>query len=381
MKKSIESINKKIKKGKAVVLTAKEYKEKAKGRTNADLLKSIDIVTTATYGPMCSTGVFVNFGHTNPPINIKKAYINKTEIFCGIAAVDAYIGATQASEASASYGGAHIIEALVKGEDVLLEAYGKSTDCYPEKSVSSYINKNSVNEIYFFNPRNVYQNYPAAINLSDKTIYTYFGKLKPKGGNIRFSTAGDISPLLNDPDLETLGIGSSVYFAGAKGYISWAGTQFNTCRKKNENGIPIGNARALALIADLKNVLPKYIKAIYLKNYGISIYLGIGIPIPVISESIAQKLRIENDIIHTAITDYSDISRPEILRADYKSLFSGEIDIKGKKVKAYPLTNYKKSLMICEELKDEIKKGHFYLTEFIKELPEYSKMNNLIIKK
>ncbi|HNX67790.1 MAG TPA: homocysteine biosynthesis protein, partial [Bacteroidales bacterium] len=62
--KSIEEINEKIRTGKAVVLTAGEVSAMGKEMSPADVLKKVDVVTTATFGPMCSSGAFINFGHT-----------------------------------------------------------------------------------------------------------------------------------------------------------------------------------------------------------------------------------------------------------------------------------------------------------------------------
>lgn len=44
---------------------------------------------------MCSSGAFLNLGHAEPPIKIKRAYLNGVEAYAGIAAVDIYIGAAQ----------------------------------------------------------------------------------------------------------------------------------------------------------------------------------------------------------------------------------------------------------------------------------------------
>ena len=59
-------------------------------------------------------------------------------------------------------------------------AYG--TDCYPRKKLETWINIKDLNEAVLFNIRNAYQNYNVAVNLSDKTIYTYMGVLQAEPG-------------------------------------------------------------------------------------------------------------------------------------------------------------------------------------------------------
>ena len=66
IKKSYEEINKKIKEGKAVVVTAEEMPEIVKSEGVKKAFEKVDVVTTGTFGIMCSSGAFLNFGHTKP---------------------------------------------------------------------------------------------------------------------------------------------------------------------------------------------------------------------------------------------------------------------------------------------------------------------------
>src|SRR5210317_1278567 len=96
--RSVEEINAKIKSGDCVVVTAEEMigivaEEGVKGAA-----KKVDVVTTGTFGTMCSSGAFLNFGHANPKMKASKVWLNEVEAYAGIAAVDCYVGATQVQE-------------------------------------------------------------------------------------------------------------------------------------------------------------------------------------------------------------------------------------------------------------------------------------------
>ena len=211
-KKSFDEINEKIRKGKAVVVTAEELIGIVEEKGISDATKYVDVVTTATFGPMCSSGAFLNFGHSDPPIKMEKIELDNVSAYGGLAAVDAYIGATEPSkDRGIEYGGAHVICNLIDGKKVHLKAYSKGTDCYPRKELDTYITKDSINEAYLYNPRNCYQNYSAAANTSDRTLYTYMGVLQPGLGNVNYSTSGELSPLLKDPYLRTIGIGTRIF--------------------------------------------------------------------------------------------------------------------------------------------------------------------------
>ena len=143
-------------------------------------LKEVDVVTTGTFGAMCSSGAFLNFGHSEPPIRMERIWLNDVEAYGGLAAVDTYIGATQQSDTlDERYGGAHVIEDLVSGKSVELRATSRGTDCYPRRTITTELLLENLNQAIMCNPRNAYQRYNAATNTTDRLLHTYMGTLLP----------------------------------------------------------------------------------------------------------------------------------------------------------------------------------------------------------
>ncbi|MFZ5351897.1 MAG: homocysteine biosynthesis protein [Bacillota bacterium] len=383
VKKSIEEINEKIRQGRAVVMTADEIIDYAEERGIKAAAREVDVVTTATFGPMCSSGVFLNFGHSDPPIRMSGVSLNDVPAYAGIAAVDAYIGATELSKTRGfEYGGAHVIEDLVAGKDILLEAISYGTDCYPRKDIRTYINKDNINQAFMFNPRNAYQNYAAAANSGDKALYTYMGTLLPEYGNVTYSTSGQLSPLLNDPHYRTIGLGTKIFLGGAEGYVAWEGTQHNPKQNRTEEGVPIGAAGTLALIGNIKKMSKKYIRAAVFEKYGVSLFVGIGIPIPVIDEEMLINTTIRDRDIKTNILDYSISSGPRriVKQVSYEELRSGTVELEGKRVTSAPLSSLKLAREIAELLKNWIEKGSFELSIPVAKLPTDNKVNKLEVR-
>ncbi len=376
--KTYEEINEKIKQGKAVILTAEEVSAMSKEKSPKEIAKSVDVVTTATFGAMCSSGAFLNFGHTTPPMRMEKLELNGVQAYGGIAAVDAYIGATQESPDKPNYGGAHIIQELIEGKDILLEAWGKGTDCYPRKHIKTLVNKESINEAYLFNPRNAYQNYNVAVNTTDTIKHTYMGTLQPLLANANYSTSGELSPLLNDPDMRTIGIGTRIFIGGAQGFVAWQGTQFNTSKPKNEFGVPVSNAATLALIGDLKQMNAEYIKAAYFTGYGVTLYIGVGIPIPILDEDLARAVSIRNDQIEASILDYGTLGTPLMGRVSYEQLQSGSITLQGKTLRTTGLSSLSKARKIAELLKAEIAAQRFAITQPVQLFPKNTTVKPLV---
>ena len=374
--KTYAEINEKIKNGKAVVLTAEEVSELSKTLSPKEIAEKVDVVTTATFGAMCSSGAFLNFGHATPPIRMEKIELNGVRVSGGLAAVDTYVGATDCNPASPAYGGAHIIEDLVNGKKITLEAWGKGTDCYPRKHIKAVIGKDDINEAILYNPRNCYQNYNVATNTTDQIKYTYMGTLLPKMRNAAYSSAGELSPLLNDPECRTIGLGTHIFLCGTDGYVSWNGTQFHTTKPVNEFGIPTSNARTIAVIGDLKKMSSDFLRGAYIEKYGITLYVGIGIPIPILDEDLARRVSIRNEQIETTVIDYGNGNRV-LGKTNYAALQSGSIEIDGHKIRTAPLSSLAKAREIAGILKAWIEKGDFLLSEPVRPMPTGTSLKGL----
>jgi len=381
MQKTYEEINTKIKSGKAVIVTAEEIISIVEEKGIEKATEEIDVVTTGTFGPMCSSGVIINFGHSDPPIRMQKVWLNEVEAYAGLAAVDAYIGATQLSESRGmEYGGAHVIEDLISGEKIRLKAISQGTDCYPRREMETYITKENINQAILFNPRNGYQNYDVAVNTSNRKIYTYMGVLLPNLGNATYSTSGQLSPLLNDPEFITIGLGTRIFLGGAQGYIVWEGTQFYPQILKDERGKTIYKGGTLAVIGDLKEMSTDYIRAAIFKGYGVSLVVGIGIPIPILNSEVMKGVAIKDEDIYTEIIDYSfpHRERPSLGWVNYKQLREGNITIRGENVPTSPLSSYAKAREIAQKLKEEILNGKFLLQQPIQKFPKESGFKPLL---
>lgn len=384
MKKTISEINEKIKKGKAVVVDAEEIIEIVDKKGVEETVREVDVVTTATFGPMCSSGAYLNIGHSKPRVKLGggRVYLNEVPAYTGLAAVDIYLGATAIPDDDPrnrifpgrfEYGGGHVIEDLVARKDIKLVASTYGTDCYPRKKLETWINLEDLNEAVLFNPRNCYQNYNVAVNLSEKIIYTYMGILQPNLGNANFCSAGQLSPLLNDPLYRTIGIGTRIFLGGGVGYVIWQGTQHNPTAERKENGVPCVSAGTLAVIGDLKEMSPEYLVGTSMAGYGATLSVGIGVPIPLLDEEICRYAAVRDEEIYTQIVDYSS-SYPQLEsgslgEVNYAELKSGRIKIKGKEVPVASLSSYSRAKKIARNLKQWIQKGEFLLTQPIASLP------------
>ncbi|NJR64266.1 MAG: hypothetical protein HC772_01335 [Leptolyngbyaceae cyanobacterium CRU_2_3] len=378
----VAEINDKIQRKKAVVWTVEELKARVQEIGVTQTAKQVDVITTGTFEPMESSGAILNIGHTDPPIKIRQCWLEGIPAYAGFGAVDLYLGATQMLDYTSigdgldgadlrERGGGHVIADLIAGKPVNLRAIGQVTDCYSRASLETTITRDTINQFYLFNPRNLYQNFIVGVNGGDRPLYTYLGPLQPQLGNAVYSNPGAISPLMNDPDLQLIGIGTRIFLGGGVGYVAWEGTQHFPLQKRLPNHTPIGPAATLALIGDAKQMQARWVRGCYFKSYGPSLMIGVGVPFPVLQEEVVAHCAVQDQDLVAPVMDFSIPRRvrPSFGLVSYAQLKSGRIAIDGKTVRVAPLASIYLSRQVAAELKQWIEAGQFTLTEPVAVIP------------
>ncbi|HDM36554.1 MAG TPA: CBS domain-containing protein [Candidatus Syntrophoarchaeum butanivorans] len=362
MRKTIDEINERIRDGSVSVVTADRMSEIVEEIGAEKAAKEVDVVTTGTFGAMCSSGAFLNFGHSDPPIKMVDVWLNDVRAYGGIAAVDVFIGATERSRSRGeAYGGGHVIEDLVAGREIEVYARSPGTDCYPQREIETRVRIDDLNQAIMLNPRNAYQRYAVATNSTERMMETYMGSLFPHFQNATYSGSGELSPICNDPNFETIGIGTRIFLCGGEGYIIGEGTQHN----------PKSRFSTLMVKGDMKQMDPAFLRGATFRRYGTTLYVGLGVPIPILNEKIAANTGVKDEDIITEVLDYGvpRRDRPVLGTVSYRELKSGEIEIQGRVIKTYPLSSHYMAKKVAETLATWIKKGEFFLTEPVKPLP------------
>jgi len=374
--KTYSEINARIRSGEVVVVTAEEMVGIVRDNGAEEAARQVDVVTTGTFAPMCSSGAFINFGHSKPTIKASKVWLNRVPAYAGIAAVDCFIGATETREddplnkvypGEFRYGGGHVIEDLVAGRKIHLKATGYGTDCYPGTEVEKEVSLRSLPQATLCNPRNAYQNYNCAVNLTKKIVYTYMGAIKPQLRNANYSTSGELSPLFNDPYYKTIGLGTRIFLGGGEGFVTWYGTQHKPKVKRTALGAPMSPAGTLWVMGDMKKMNAKWLMGASIQGYGCSLLVGLGVPIPVLNAEMAAHTGVSDDQLFTQIIDYGQAygqgTGKSLGQVSYAELKSGSIRFKGKDVPTVPVSSVVRAREIAELLKRRISQGKFVLGE------------------
>jgi uncharacterized protein (DUF39 family) len=374
--RTIAEINEKISRKRAVVWTVEELKARVIEIGVTKTTKEVDVITTGTFEPMESSGAIINLGHTDPPIKIRRCWLDGVPAYAGFGAVDLYLGAScpvdsPDGEEVREHGGGHVIADLIAGKSIQVRAVGQVTDCYPRATFETTVTRETINQFYLFNPRNLYQNFIIGVNGGDRPLHTYLGPLQPRLGNAVYSNPGSLSPLFNDPDLQLVGIGTRIFLAGGIGYVAWEGTQHFPLQKRLENRTPIGPGSTLALIGDAKQMDARWIRGCYFKGYGPSLMMGVGIALPVLNDSVVEHCAVQDKDLVAPIVDFSIPRRvrPTFGLVSYAQLKSGRITIEGRTVRVASLASLFLSRKVSQELKQWIKEGIFTLTEPVAPIP------------
>ena len=171
--------------------------------------------------------------------------------------------------------------------------------------------------------------------------------------------------------VEIIGIGTRIFLGGGIGYVAWEGTQHFPLQKRLPNRTPIGPAATLALIGDAKQMDRRWVRGCYFRNYGASIMLGVGIPIPVLHEEVVAKCAVQDKDLVAPVVDFSIPRRvrPTFGLVSYAQLKSGRMTIEGTSVRVAPLASIYLSRQVALELKQWIEEGKFTLTERVASIP------------
>ncbi len=382
VQKTFQEINAKIQSGDVVVVTAEEMIDIVKSNGPEEAARQIDVVTTGTFAPMCSSGAMINFGHSIPGIKASEVLINNVKAYAGLAAVDCYIGATEPCmddplnkvyPGEFAYGGGHVIQDLVAGKTLYLRAEGYGTDCYPNREVEKKITLKELPNAVLCNPRNGYQNYNVAVNSLKNTIYTYMGALKPKLSNANYCSAGQLSPLFNDPYYKTIGLGTRIFLGGGVGYVTWNGTQHRPGVERTPGGAPLRPAGTLWVMGDLKQMSPRWLVGVCIQGYGCSLSVGLGIPIPILNAEMARYTGVSDEDLFAQVIDYGKDypsgKSQSLAQVSYAELRSGVITVNGESIPTVPLSSIVRAREIADTLKEWIRKGRFLLGEPQMQLP------------
>lgn len=102
-------------------------------------------------------------------------------------------------------------------------------------------------------------------------------------------------------------------------------------------------------------------------GYGPTLYVGVGVPIPIINADVAKSAGVSDADITTSVYDYAVPSRnrPALATVNYEELKSGMIEVNEREVKTSPLSSFKVAQDIAVYLKDLITKKEFLLTEAV----------------
>ena len=316
MKRTVEEINEKLKNGDATVLTAREVRQLL-DRGKESEVRSADVVTTGTMGLMSGTYAILSFPICKAGVHRRfvKGTLNGVPVHFGpapnesLGIIDVFVFGTQESEENPNYGGSFLFRDLVEGKDVHVEAISDKG-----RTVEAKVNIDQMGTAKLMSARNCFRNYRAMVNPGAEEFASIFSNLpfQPNFGGLTFSGCGHLSPLQNDPELISVGVGTGLLFNGNEGYVFSAGTR---CSPKYPN---------LMTSADMKGMDPTLMGG-FRTGDGIEVLTSYAIPVPILDESILKSVMAKDEDVPLSVADVRD--RHKIGQTTYGDVWTAHDEI------------------------------------------------------
>lgn len=307
--RSVEEINEKIERGKAVILTAEEFKNRV--REGKDINK-VDVVTTATCGIMSGTAAILTV-----PVSEKgefdranMVWLNDIPALPGpcpnerLGLVDLIVyGTTHSVSRPTEYGAGHLFRDLVEGKGIDVKV-----ETNDSRIIKNNIKLDNLDFARILTTRVCFKNYSAFVNTRNDEVKSIFSVLGLMGPNkeVTVSGCGEINPLENDPDLKAIGIGTRILVNGSIGYIIGKGTR----SKAKPN---------LSVIADMFSMNPEFMGG-FKTSFGPECITSIAVPIPILDENILLNLKILDENVLLPVADIND--RTPFMNTNYGDVWT-----------------------------------------------------------
>ena len=312
MRRTIEEINDKVARGEAIVLTASEVGLLlSEGREQE--VKEVDVVTTGTMGLMSGTYAVLSFSISRPGEHRRfvRGSMNGVPLIIGpcpnegLGMIDAMVFGTAKSALRPDYGAGHLFRELLEGRSADVEATTEEG-----LTISTRVTLSGMRTAKLMSTRNLFRNYRALVNPSDVAIPSIFHSqpFPPRFTGLTFSGCGHVSPLQNDPQLRTIGVGTKLLFNGGEGYVISAGTRSSPSDPN------------LMTIADMRSMDPSLTGG-FLTGAGPECICSYAVPIPVLDDDIWRSIQTRDEQVPMPVADVRD--RSLIAMADYGQVWSG----------------------------------------------------------
>ena len=317
-KKTIAEINEKLKNGKAVVMTAMEFKKEVRSGYKFKV-SDVDVVTTGTRGVMSGTSAMlaIPLAEKGAFSRAKKMWLNGVPCIPeanpeeGTGVVDTVLYGTEESrDHHGHYGGGNVLRDLVEGKQIEVECL---TD--KGKTVSTSITLAELKFARLYNFRNCFQNYMAFGNFKNQRLYRenptsiFSCRPVPLMRGLTMSGSGELSPLENDPHGKVIKSGTKILLNGATGVIVGNGTRSSPAKK------------CLFVAGDMFGMDPQYMGG-FNTSFGVEVTNGLAVPFPITDQDVLDGLsKALDENIPLPLADLGD--RIPIYNITYADIWKG----------------------------------------------------------
>jgi L-aspartate semialdehyde sulfurtransferase len=357
--------------GELRVRTAAAYRQLVQQQGLAQAYADTDVVVAADAGFSDQASLQLSLGPSDPPIRLRDLQLGGVT---GLAS-----GGPGELVLPIGAGGAQVLEALLRGEELPLAASGEATAQHPRRELHTNLNLSRIGLARLLLQRAIVENGVVACSSAAGLCTSPWGPLLGPHHSALYSCGGAGSIGLTMPGLTQLGPGSPVLVAGATGWVLGAGSGHQPGVRRQPSGHAISPGAVAAVAVDLAGLDRRWLRACSFEGHGSALLVAIAAPVQLLDASSARWAAATPEQLQAPVLDLAIPRRlkPCLGAVSYAELASGRLVVGGQQLRCAPAHSPRLAAEISAELVARLEQNRFPLQLPLQPLPEHANLQPL----
>ena len=322
-----------------------------------------DVVVAADAGFTDQASLHLSLGPTDPPIRFRDVALAGVSGLASGGPGEVVLPIGGGLSEPARRGGASVLNALLEGKSIALDAGGENTPLHPRRDLHTHLGLSRIGCGRLLLHRAISENGIVCCSSREGHCPSPWGSLLGPHITALYSSRGAGSIGLTMPGLAMLGPGCAVLVAGAVGWVVGPGSGHQPNIRRQESGHALTPGATAAVSVDLHDLNPRWIRSCFFPGHGSALMVAIAAAVPLLNRVIAEQAAAGQEQLKAPVLDVAIPRRlkPALGSVSYAELASGHISVQGHKLRCAPAHSHRLAAEISKDLIHRLEQNRFPL--------------------